>query len=193
MSKGDLTRERILEQAMALAGSVGLEGLSIGELAKQTGLSKSGLFAHFASKEDLQLKILEAAKTRFVEEVVAPALRAPRGEPRLRALFERWLEWEAARVGGCPFVEASYELDDRPGPVRDAIAATQRDWVDTLAHAVRIAVDEKHLAPGTDTRQLAYELYGIFLAYHLYQRLLEDEAAVERARAAFERLLDSSR
>lgn len=193
MSKGEETRERILEHGLALAGVLGLEGLSLGELAKSSGLSKSGLFAHFGSKEDLQLKILEAAKAQFVAEVVSPALRAPRGVPRLRALFERWLAWEKSRQGGCPFVEASYELDDRPGPVRDAIAATQRDWVDTLRHALDIAIEEGHLAARTDTRQLAFELYGIFLAYHLYQRLLDDEAAADRARAGFDRLLAESR
>ena len=193
MSKGHETRDRILEHGLALAGVFGLEGLSLGELAKSTGLSKSGLFAHFESKEDLQLQILASAKNQFVAEVVSPALRAPRGEPRLRALFDRWLAWEKSRQGGCPFVEASYELDDRPGPVRDAIAATQRDWVDTLRHAFDIAVQEGHLATGSDTRQLAFELYGMFLAYHLYQRLLDDVAASDRARAAFERLLAESR
>jgi AcrR family transcriptional regulator len=191
VSKGEETRERILERAMALASVVGLEGLSIGELAKSTGMSKSGLFAHFESKEALQLKILETAGRHFVEDIVSPALRAPRGEPRLRELFDRWLSWEKARQGGCPFVEASYELDDRPGPVRDALAATQRDWVDTLGGAARIAVSEGHFRDDVEATQFAYEMYGIFLAYHLFQRLLEDRDARSRAWAAFERLLDS--
>jgi AcrR family transcriptional regulator len=193
MSKGDETRLRILDRAMALASVVGLEGLSIGELAKATGMSKSGLFAHFESKEELQLMILKTAGDRFVGEVVSPALRAPRGEPRLRALFDRWLAWEKARMGGCPFVEASYELDDRPGPVRSALAAAQRDWVDTLATAARVAVAEGHLRADVDPTQLAYEMYGIFLAYHLYQRLLDAEDAGLRAQTAFERLLTDCR
>jgi AcrR family transcriptional regulator len=193
MSKGDETRERILDEAMALAGVVGLEGLSIGGLAKEIGMSKSGLFAHFESKEALQLKILETAGDRFVAEVLSPALRAPRGEPRLRSLFERWITWETARRGGCPFVEASYELDDRPGPVRDALAASQQDWVDTLATAVRIAIAEGHFRPDVDPAQFAFQMYGIFLAYHLYQRLLDADDAEDRARAAFELLLAACR
>ncbi len=193
MSKGGHTRERILDRAMAMAGVVGLEGLTIGDLAREAGMSKSGLFAHFASKEQLQLAIIETARARFVDEVIAPALKAPRGEPRVRALFERWLAWEKARRGGCPFVEASYELDDRPGPVRDALAAAQREWVDTVCAAARIAVDEGHLAANLDTRQFAFEMYGIFLAYHLYERLLESRDARSRALAAFDALLSRSR
>jgi AcrR family transcriptional regulator len=193
VTKGDETRERILDRAMALAAVVGLEGLSIGELARETGMSKSGLFAHFASKEDLQLKIIETARERFARDVFEPTLRATRGEGRVRALFERWLAWERGRVGGCPFVEASYELDDRPGPVRDALAAAQGEWVDGLARAVQIAIDEGHFSSDLDPRQFAYEMYGIFLAYHLYHRLLDAEDAADRARVAFDRLVSASR
>ncbi len=193
VTKGDETRERILDRAIALAAVVGLEGLSIGDLARETGMSKSGLFAHFASKEELQLKIIETARERFGRDVFEPAVRATRGESRVRALFERWLAWERGRVGGCPFVEASYELDDRPGPVRDALAAVQGEWVDILARAVQLAIDEGHFRDDLDPRQFAYEMYGIFLAYHLYHRLLDAEDAAERARAAFDRLLATSR
>lgn len=194
MSKGAATRERILDQAVELTSLVGLEGLSIGGLAKATEMSKSGLFAHFASKKGLQLRVIETARARFIEAVVSPALRRPRGELRLRALFENWLEWEKERTtGGCPFVAAAHEMDDRPGPVRDALVASQRDWIDTLATAARIAVEEGHLARDLDVRQLAYDVYGLFLAYHLYHRLLLDPEAARRARAGFERLLDASR
>ena len=193
VSKGEETRERILDRAMAMASVVGLEGLSIGELARETGMSKSGLFAHFGSKEDLQLKILEVARERFIRDVFQPALRATRGEGRVRALFERWLAWERGRVGGCPFVEASYELDDRPGPVRDALAEAQGEWVNAVAKAVEIAVDDGHFRRGLDPHQFAYEMYGIFLAYHLYHRLLDAEDAADRARVAFERLVSASR
>jgi AcrR family transcriptional regulator len=192
-TKGDETRERILDRAIALAAVVGLEGLSIGDLARETGMSKSGLFAHFESKEDLQLKILATARERFVRDVFQPTLRATRGEGRVRALFERWLAWERGRLGGCPFVEASYELDDRPGPVRDALAAAQGEWVDALAQAVQIAIDEGHFSADLDPSQFAYEMYGIFLAYHLYHRLLDADDAAERARAAFDRLITTSR
>jgi AcrR family transcriptional regulator len=193
VTKGEETRERILDRAMALAAVVGLEGLSIGDLARETGMSKSGLFAHFESKEDLQLRIIETARERFIRDVFAPTLRASRGEGRVRALFERWLSWERGRVGGCPFVEASYELDDRPGPVRDALAAAQGEWVNALAKAVEIAIDEGHFRGDLDPRQFAYDMYGIFLAYHLYHRLLDDEEAADRARAAFDRLVSTSR
>jgi len=193
VTRGEETRERILERAMALAGVVGLEGLSIGELARETGMSKSGLFAHFQSKEDLQLEILATARDRFAREVFQPALRAARGEGRIRALFERWLAWERGRAGGCPFTEASYELDDRPGPVRDALAAAQEEWVDALARAAEIAVEEGHFRDDLDPRQFAYEMYGIFLAYHLYHRLLDAKDAADRARAAFDRLVATSR
>ena len=193
VTKGEETRERILDRAMAMAAVVGLEGLSIGDLARETGMSKSGLFAHFASKEELQLKIIETARERFIRDVFLPTLRATRGESRVRALFERWLAWERGRVGGCPFIEASYELDDRPGPVRDSLALVQREWVDNLAKAVQLAKDEGHFGADLDPYQFAYEMYGIFLAYHLYHRLLDAEDAADRARAAFDRLITASR
>ena len=119
--RGTRTREAILARAVAVASEQGLEGLSIGALADDLGMSKSGLFAHFRSKEGLQIAILEMAGARMVDEVVRPALAAPRGEPRVRALFDRWLAWEQSPSlpGGCPFMAASFELDDRPGPVRD--------------------------------------------------------------------------
>jgi len=195
MTKGEDTRDRILQHAMAIVGEVGFEGLSIGGLAKNAEMSKSGLFAHFDSKEDLQLQVLAAASRSFLDTVISPAFREPRGEPRIRALFEKWLTWEEGRVtpGGCPFVTASWEYDDRPGPVRDAIAAAQRDWVGTVATAAQIAVDEGHFRSDLDTDAFAFELYGVFLSFHLYHRLLDDPEARRRARTAFERLIEASR
>jgi len=194
MSKGTDTRERILGRAMDLASVVGLEGLSLGSLARDTGLSKSGLFAHFASKEDLQLQVLATAGSRFIDAVVAPALREPRGEPRVRALFENWLTWEQGRIpGGCPFVAATHELDDRPGPLREALVSTQRDWIDTLTTACRIAFEEGHFRSDLEPEQLAYDIYAVFLAFHLYHRLLRDPDAVTRAHAGFEQLLANAR
>jgi AcrR family transcriptional regulator len=194
VAKGDETRERILDRALVLASVVGLEGLTIGGLAKETNMSKSGLFAHFDSKEDLQLQVLATASSRFITNVVSPALREPRGEPRVRALFEYWLKWELGRKpGGCPFVAAIHELDDRPGPVRESLVATQRDWIDTLATAARIAVEEGHFRSDLDAAQLAYDLYAVFLAFHLYHRLLRDPEAASRARTAFERLIQNAK
>ncbi len=195
MSKGIATRSTILDRGLAMASTEGLEGLTIGELAKAVGMSKSGLFAHFASKEELQVAVLEAAVERFIATVVAPALRQPRGEPRVRALFGNWLAWEAAEFlpGGCPFIAAAQELDDKPGRLRDSLVASQRDWLEALATAARIAVEEGHFRRDLDTAQFAYELYSIILAYHHFRRLLRDPSTTERCRSAFEALLGRSR
>ena len=193
MTKGQDTRERILGEALELASTVGIEGLSIGELAKATEMSKSGLFAHFESKEALQLEVIETASAQFGELVVSPAFREPRGEPRVRALFDRWLAWETLRAGGCPFMAATFELDDRPGKVRDSLEAAQRDWIATLTKAIRIAMDEGHFHPDIDADQLAYEIYGVFMAFHLYHRLLHDPEAHRRATDALDYLLRSAK
>jgi AcrR family transcriptional regulator len=195
MTKGADTRSTILDRALATASWMGLEGLTIGALAREVGLSKSGLFAHFQSKEQLQLEVLETAVARFIETVIAPALREPRGEPRIRALFERWLAWEQAtfQPGGCIFIATANELDDRPGPLRDRLAGYQRDWLEALATAAGIAIAEGHFREELDPRQFAYDLYAVILAFHHFSRLLCDPAAESRARRAFERLLASCR
>src|SRR5262249_45071669 len=142
MGKGEATRQAILGQAAQVASRVGLEGVTIGRLADELELSKSGLFAHFQSKEALQIQTLRFAAELFVERVIRPALRAPRGEPRLRALFERWLDWAraASLEGGCLFVAAASELDDREGPVRDELVRQQRDWLELIANVARTGV-----------------------------------------------------
>lgn len=195
MSKGDETRTAILDCAVAKASRLGLEGLTIGSLADEVGLSKSGLFAHFRSKEELQIQVLETAVERFVETVVAPGLKAPRGEPRVRALFDRWMEWEGAafQPGGCIFIATANELDDRPGPLRDRLVGYQRDWLQALGTAARIAVDEGHFRADLDTAQFGYDMYAIALAYHHFNRLLRDPEAGIRARSSFEALIAASR
>jgi AcrR family transcriptional regulator len=195
VSKGETTRQAILDHAMDLARRVGLEGLSIGRLARDLGMSKSGLFAHFQSKEALQIQVLEAASTRFVEGVVRPGLARPRGEPRLRALFEGWLEWTElnSRPGGCLFVAAAVELDDRPGPARDRLVQLQKDWLDVLATTVRTGITEGQFRAEVDAEQFAHDMYGVALAYHHAAWLLRDGKARERARAAFEALLKAAR
>src|SRR5687768_1032655 len=154
VTKGGLTRDRLLDAAVREASTVGLEGLSIGGLARDADMSKSGVFAHFGSKEDLQIAVLGAARDRFVEEVLRPAIAHPRGEPRLRALFQGWLDWEEGKVmpGGCPFLAASHEFDDRPGPVRDEIARVQEELTGALARAAQLAVDAGHFRPDLDVR-----------------------------------------
>jgi len=194
-TKGMITRERLLDTAVREASTVGLEGLSIGGLARDADMSKSGVFAHFGSKEDLQIAVLQAARTCFVDEVMRPAFTAPRGEPRLRALFERWLDWGEGKVvpGGCPFLAASWEFDDRPGPVRDEIVRVQAELMATLARAAQFAVDVGHFRGDVDVRQVAYELHGIVIAFHLYHRLLRIEESRPRALVAFESLLRAAR
>jgi len=191
MKKGERTRTLILDDALALAAEVGLEGLSIGALAGRLGMSKSGLFAHFGSKEDLQLATLRHGQERFEAAVFRPALVAPRGLPRLHALFEHWLAWiaRAQRPGGCVILAASVEYDDRPGALRDALVAGQRELRGALAKAVRLAVEEGHLAPQTDPWQLVFEVLGMVLALHHDRGLLDDPRATDRARRAFQRLL----
>ena len=195
MSKGQQTREAVLEAAVAAASTSGLSAVSIGELARTVGMSKSGLFAHFESKENLQLEVLRTAVAHFIADVVAPALRMPRGEARVRALFENWFAWSsnAAMPGGCLFIAAASELDDQPGPVRDYLVASQRDWLGTLSQAVRIAVEEGQFRPEVDPEQLAHDFYSILLAYHHFSRLLQMPAARERAFRSFEQLMQSAR
>ena len=188
--KGRETHAQILDGALALASTVGLEGLSIGSVAKAAGMSKSGLFAHFESKEDLQLQVLKTAVDRWIRRVMVPALSEPRGEPRVRAMFDNWLTWaESGHAGGCPFIAASAELDDRPGPLRDYLVATQRDALEGLATAANIAIAEEDFRGDLDTEQFAHDFYSIVLAYHHFHRLLEDPRAAERARLSFEDLL----
>jgi AcrR family transcriptional regulator len=195
VSKGEGTRDRILDRALRLASRDGLEGLSIGVLAGDLGLSKSGLFAHFGSKEDLQLAVLQEAATRFEDTVMRPAFRAPRGEPRIRRLFENWVGWigDPASPGGCVFLAAAAELDDREGRPRDFLAGSQKQLVAALARSARMAVEEGHFAARLDAEQFAFELYALLLGCSHWKRLLRDPRAETRARAAFERLVDSAR
>ena len=195
MGKGELTRQSILKHAASLATEVGLDGLTIGRLADDLGLSKSGLFAHFESKELLQLSAMEFAAQRFIDTAVKPSLGAPRGEPRVKAFFENWLAWpkKSGLPGGCFFIAVATELDDQAGPVRDRLVQLQRDWLDALAQGVRIAIAEGHFRKDVDPDQFAYEMYGIMLVTHHFTRLLRDPKAEVRARKAFEGLLAKSR
>src|SRR3954469_5957481 len=179
MSKGSVTRNRIVETALRSASVDGIEGITLGKVAADVGMSKSGLFAHFDSKEALQVDVLNAAAEKFTQVVVAPALTAPRGEPRLRALFEHWLQWEQheSLPGGCVFMHAGAELDDRPGPARDALVDHQQKWLETLAKAVRMTIDAGHFRADVDPALFAFQLYGIVLSYYHSARLFRDPAA----------------
>jgi AcrR family transcriptional regulator len=195
VSRGENTRSAILDEAANLASLLGLNGLSIGALAAHTGMSKSGLFRHFGSKEQLQVETLQTGVERFVETVVRPALGVPRGEGRVQALFEKWLSWAATDGlrGGCLFVAASIELDDQPGPARDFLVGTQRRWLEVISTTARFAVESGDFGAALDCDQFAYEFNAMLLAFHQTHRLLRDPRAAERARRQFERLIEDAR
>lgn len=186
--KGDRTRQSILDRAVDLASLEGLEGLTIGRLADDLGMSKSGLFAHFGSKEELQLATLEAAGERFLDEVLRPALKQPRGYPRLVAICDAWIDYIGRDVfpGGCFFAAASFEFDGRPGLVRDAIAANMHDWIGALEKAITIAKEEGHLREDVDPAQLAFELNSLFFGANFDCQLRGERKALERARRAIQ-------
>jgi AcrR family transcriptional regulator len=192
VTRGAQTRTAVLEAATEQARVVGLRGLTIGVLAERTELSKSGLFAHFKSKESLQLAVLEHAGAQFIDQVLRPSLQAPRGEPRLRDVFARWLAW-ADVPGGCPFVTAAVEFDDDRGPVHRQLVQYQRDWLDSIAQIVRGAISDGQFSPGVDPDQFAFELHGVMLSYHHLSRLVGDAHARDRATRAFESLLSRAR
>jgi AcrR family transcriptional regulator len=195
VSKGEQTRQEIVERALALAGEVGLEGVSLGVLAASLNLSKSGLFAHFKSKEALQVDVLQRAIDHFIQDVVVPALKQPRGEPRVVNLFDYYLAWVHGngRSGSCFFMALTHEYDDRPGPVRDLLVQSQRDWYDTIARAARTAVEEGHFRADLDLEQFAYDFVGIGMVFQQVAKLLENPRAEKRARSAFATLLERSR
>jgi len=193
MSKGNKTRAAILDHAGELATAVGLEGVTIGRLADDLSLSKSGLFAHFRSKEELQMQTIEHQRERFVNAVVRPVLSTPGGEARVRALFEQWMTWRKMNPGGCFFTAASFELDDRPGRPRDRLAQLQGEWLQSIAKVAESAVKRGEFRADTDPAQWASECYGIMLSYHLAEQLLKDSGAEARARRSFEDLVTRSR
>ena len=184
--KGERTRESILRAAVNLASVEGLEGLTIGRLADNLKMSKSGLFAHFGSKEELQLATVEMARTIFLEHVVRPALAEPEGVPRLWALCDAWLRYVERPVfpGGCFFSAAAFEFDSRPGPVRDHIAKVLKSWLETLSRAVEGARKAGHLDPDVDPAQLAFEIKSLAIGAHSGYQLSEDKKAMNRVRSA---------
>jgi AcrR family transcriptional regulator len=191
MSKGEETRRRILDRAVLMASRDGLGGLTIGELASDLGVSKSGLFAHFGSKEDLQVAVLTAATERFAQRVLQPSLKAPAGVRRIKALFDRWLSWasDPASPGGCIFLAAATELDDQEGKPRDYLVGSQHELFAFLAKAARLGVEHGELRKDLDCEAFAFELHGIIITYNFARRLMRDRKAEARARASFDRML----
>jgi AcrR family transcriptional regulator len=193
VGKGEETRQAILAQAADMAARQGLSTLTIGDLAARTGLSKSGLFAHFQSKEALQLAVLAYASDRIIDVVIRPATRVPRGEPRVRALFEYWLAASQRSGPESLFVAASAEFDDQPGPVRDQLLRDHRVYIESLIQIFRTGVSEGDFREDADAEQFVFELHSIMLGFFHAHRLLGDPLASERAHRSFEAVLAAAR
>ena len=192
-SKGEETRALILEAAVQHAGVHGFDALTIGLLAEQTGLSKSGLFAHFGSKEELQIATLDEAVRRYNEVAFMPALKAPRGLQRLSLMFDNWLQWmERSGLRACPMISANTEFDDRPGPMRDAVVEHMQRQHHEMMRCVQMAKDTGELSTDTDPEQFAFELFGIVSSCYRSRSLFQDPNANMRARKAFDRLTASN-
>jgi AcrR family transcriptional regulator len=190
LHKGQQTRATILDAALSLASHMGLEGLSIGALAEVTQMSKSGVFAHFGSREELQISVIREYHTRFEDEVFFTAIQQPRGLPRVRALFENWIRRVSVELdSGCIYISGAVEFDDRPGPVRDALASMVRAWQAALERAILQAMQVGHLQAATDPTQVLFEVHGLILALHHDARFLRIPGALDRARTGFERVL----
>jgi AcrR family transcriptional regulator len=188
--KGQQTRAAILDAALSLASQMGLEGLSIGALAEVMQMSKSGVFAHFGSREELQISVIREYHARFEEEVFFPAIREPRGLPRLAALFERWIHRVSVELdSGCIYISGAVEFDDRPGPVRDALATMVRAWHAALERAIRASIEAGHLRADADAAQMLFEIHGLILALHHDWRFLRNTGVLDRARTGFERVI----
>ena len=190
--KGERTRESILRVAVDISSAEGLQGLTIGRLADELKMSKSGLFAHFGSKEDLQLATVAMAGEIFKEHVIRPALEMPQGVPRMWQLFINFLDYVEGKVfkGGCFFAAASFEFDSRPGPVRDAIVKSMRSWMGVLERSVEGAIQTRHLKASVDAQQFAFEIYSMTIGAHSGFQLLDNKKALTQVRTAIrERIL----
>ena len=193
MTKGNETKTAILDMALDMTSELGLEGVTIGILAKATKMSKSGLFAHFQSKENLQVEILRHAATVFGQNAVAPALREEAGIPRIRALVKNWIDWTSKLSGGCIFIAASIQFNDREGRVHAYMLRQQQAWIRTLKKVVRSAIKTKELREDIDCNQFVFELYSLLLGFHLYHHLLHSEDLETRQTVALDQLLDRHR
>jgi len=191
MTKGEDTKHIVLEAGLDMASQLGLECVTIGNLAKATNLSKSGLFAHFQSKENLQIEILNHAARLFSEGVIVPALKTKAGIPRIRALVDNWIQWSSELTGGCIFVSASTDFSDRPGKVRDLLLYQQKQWIDCLRRIAQSAVQAGDFKPNIDFDQFAFDLYSLLLGFHLYYKLLDDAESKKHQETALVRLLNN--
>ena len=192
-SKGEQTRLAILDMALAQAAREGIEGLSIGVLAEALGMSKSGVFAHFGSREALQLAVIREYHERFSRQVFEPALAEPRGLPRLQALFDNWMHLTALELDkGCLYISGAAEFDDRPGPVRDALYDMVSDWLAAMRRALTLTRSEGHLQADADIEQMLFEIHALILALHHEARFMRSPGSMDRARTGFMRVLRSN-
>ncbi|HYE71073.1 MAG TPA: TetR/AcrR family transcriptional regulator [Aquabacterium sp.] len=190
LQKGQQTKAAIVEAALGLATQIGLEGLSIGALAEVTQMSKSGVFAHFGSREELQISVIREYHTRFEDEVFYPALQEPRGLPRLRAMFANWMKRTSVEIdSGCIYISGAVEFDDRPGPVREALASSVGTWHAAMKRAIASAKEEGHLRGDVDEEQMLFEIHGLILALHYEARFLKHPNSIARANAGFDNIL----
>jgi AcrR family transcriptional regulator len=190
LQKGQQTKAAIVDAALGLATQIGLEGLSIGALAEVTQMSKSGVFAHFGSREELQISVVREYHQRFEQEVFYPAMSQPRGLPRLRAMFANWMQRTSVELdSGCIYISGAVEFDDRPGPVRDALAWSVQTWHSAMKRAIAIAKEEGHLDDATDEEQMLFEIHGLILALHYEARFLKNPGSIARANTGFENIL----
>jgi AcrR family transcriptional regulator len=188
--KGVKTKAAIVDAALGLATQIGLEGLSIGALAEVTQMSKSGVFAHFGSREELQISVVREYHARFEQEVFFPALETKRGLPRLNALFAHWMKRTSVEIdSGCLYISGAVEFDDRPGPVRDAIASSVKTWLSAMDRAVRQAQELGQLNEHADPSQILFEIHGLILALHYEARFLKTPGSMERALQGFAGIL----
>jgi len=192
MRKGELTRAAILDVALEMASRDGLEGLTIGLLADRMNMSKSGVFAHFGSREDLQMEVLKLYHRRFEQEVFFPSVQEARGLPRLKSMFALWVKRVSVEIAsGCIYISGAVEYDDRPGPIREELVSMVAAWQGALLRCVDQSIATGDLKPDTDAGQLVYEMYGLILALHHDARFLRMPGSVARAEAGFDRLIEN--
>jgi AcrR family transcriptional regulator len=190
LHKGQQTKAAIVDAALGLAAQIGLEGLSIGALAEVTGMSKSGVFAHFGSREELQISVVREYHVRFEDEVFYPAMRQARGLPRLRAMFANWMKRTSTEIdSGCIYISGAVEFDDRPGPVRDALASSVKTWLAAMNRAVVQAREEAQLRADADEQQVVFEIHALILALHYEARFLQNPGSMARATTGFDNIL----
>ena len=193
MLKGQQTKQVIVDAALGLATQIGLEGLSIGVLAEVTHMSKSGVFAHFGSREELQISVIREYFNRFEQEVFVPAMREPQGLPRLKALFANWMKRVAVEIqSGCIFISGAVEFDDRSGPVHDALASSVKTWLQAVHRTVVQAKACGHLDQNANEQQVAFEIHGLILALHYEARFLKYPGSIDRAVQGFNNIVARS-